>query len=78
MVGISREKLIKRLIDLRYERNDFVLERSKFRIKGDIIDVVPPYQDTAYRFSYFDDQLEKITEINSITGKKLEMLKELQ
>lgn len=75
--GYLRKNLIKRLIELRYERNDYVLERSKFRVKGDIIDVLPPYQETAYRFNYFDEDLEKITEINPLTGKKIKDIKRI-
>ncbi|WP_068267789.1 excinuclease ABC subunit UvrB [Caviibacter abscessus] len=76
-VGISRKKLIKRLIELRYNRNDMVLERASFRIKGDIIDLLPPYQDSAYRFTFFDEDLEYMYEINPLTGKKIKNLKRL-
>ena len=48
--GIDRNELIKRLISLRYERNDIGFERSKFRVKGDIIDLHPSYLDNGYRF----------------------------
>ena len=58
--GITRSKLIRSLLGLRYERNDMVVERGKFRVKGDIIDVYPIYQDTVYRFEFFDEDLEKI------------------
>lgn len=76
-VGISRKKLIKRLIELRYNRNDMVLERASFRIKGDIIDLLPPYQDSAYRFKFFDEDLEDMYEINHLTGKKIRNLKRI-
>lgn len=76
-VGISRKKLIKRLIELRYNRNDMVLERASFRIKGDIIDLLPPYQDSAYRFKFFDEELEDMYEINHLTGKKIRNLKRI-
>lgn len=76
-VGISRKELIKRLIELRYNRNDMVLERASFRIKGDTIDLLPPYQDTAYRFIFFDEDLENIYEINPLTGKKVKDVKRL-
>lgn len=76
-VGISRKKLIKRLIELRYNRNDMVLERASFRIKGDIIDLLPPYQDSAYRFKFFDEDLEDMYEINPLTGKKIRNLKRI-
>ncbi|WP_067142018.1 excinuclease ABC subunit UvrB [Oceanivirga salmonicida] len=76
-IGFSRKDLIKKLIDMRYERNDIILERGKFRIKGDIIDIRPPYQDTAYRFKYFDEDLEEIVEINTITSNKIKTVKRM-
>lgn len=76
-IGIDRKILINRLIDLRYERNDVVLERGKFRVKGDIIDVLPPYQETAYRFKYFDNDLEDIVEIHPLSYKKINKIKRI-
>lgn len=75
--GIERDELIKRLISLRYERNDISFERSKFRVKGDILDLYPSYQDTAYRFEFFGDDLESIFEIHPLTGQKNREVKRL-
>ena len=75
--GIERDELIKRLISLRYERNDISFERSKFRVKGDILDLYPSYQDTAYRFEFFGDDLENIFEIHPLTGQKIREVKRL-
>ena len=75
--GIERDELIKRLISLRYERNDISFERSKFRVKGDILDLYPSYQDTAYRFEFFGDDLENIFEIHPLTGQKIREIKRL-
>ncbi|MGL4687265.1 MAG: excinuclease ABC subunit UvrB [Fusobacteriaceae bacterium] len=69
--GIERKKLIQKLIALRYERNDINFERGKFRIKGDVIDIYPSYMETGYRLEYFDEELEHISEINTLTGQKL-------
>jgi len=69
--GFERNELIKRLISLRYERNDIAFERGKFRVKGDILDLHPSYQDTGYRFEFFGDDLESISEINTLTGQKI-------
>ncbi|MGL5578898.1 MAG: DEAD/DEAH box helicase family protein, partial [Fusobacteriaceae bacterium] len=69
--GIERKKLIEKLIALRYERNDVSFERGKFRIKGDVIDVYPSYMETGYRIEFFGDELEAISEINSLTGQKI-------
>lgn len=71
MIGFNRKDLIKKLIELRYERNDIDFSRGNFRIKGDIIDIRPPYQETAYRFKYWDEDLEDIVEIDPLTSNKL-------
>lgn len=69
--GIDRMEMMRKLISIRYERNDIEFERGKFRVKGDIIDIFPSYMETAYRFEYFGDDLEEISEINPLTGQKL-------
>ena len=75
--GFERNELIKRLISLRYERNDIAFERGKFRVKGDILDLHPSYQDTGYRFEFFGDDLESISEINTRTGQKIRNIKRI-
>ena len=75
--GFERNELIKRLISLRYERNDIAFERGKFRVKGDILDLHPSYQDTGYRFEFFGDDLESISEINTLTGQKIRNIKRI-
>lgn len=69
--GIDRKELIERLISIRYERNDIAFERGKFRIKGDVIDIYPSYMETGYRLEYWVDDLEEISEINTLTGQKI-------
>ena len=69
--GIPRKELIERLVAIRYERNDVAFERGKFRIKGDVIDVYPSYMETGYRFEFWDEDLESISEINTLTGQKI-------
>lgn len=69
--GIERGKFIEKLISMRYERNDISFERGKFRIKGDVIDIYPSYMETGYRLEFFDDDLENISEINTLTGQKI-------
>ena len=69
--GIDRKALIERLISIRYERNDIAFERGKFRIKGDVIDIYPSYMETGYRLEYWGDDLEEISEINTLTGQKI-------
>ena len=69
--GIGRKELIQRLISIRYERNDMAFERGKFRIKGDVIDIDPSYMETGYRLEFWDEDLEEISEINTLTGQKI-------
>lgn len=69
--GIYRKELIERLVSIRYERNDIAFERGKFRIKGDVIDIYPSYMETGYRLEYWGDDLEEISEINTLTGQKI-------
>ncbi len=72
---IPMEKAIRRLVDMHYVRNDLSLERGRFRVRGDTLDVYPVYEeDRAIRIIFFDDQIEAIEEIDPLTGKKLRNL----
>ena len=73
----TREKLIKALLNLRYERNDMVIERGKFRVKGDGIDIYPIYQDVIYRIEFFDEVIDSISELHTLTLKKIRDIKRL-
>ena len=76
-VGFDRNDLILRLVDLRYERNDYAFERGKFRVNGDVVDLYPTYQDTGYRFEFFGGDLEDISEINTLTGQKIRKIQRI-
>ena len=66
----TRKYLLERLIKMQYERNDYELKRGTFRIKGDIIDIVPTGEkDEAIRLEFFDDEIENIKIIDTLTGK---------
>lgn len=69
--GYSRKKLISKLIELRYERNDIAFERGKFRVKGEVVDIYPSYMENGYRIEFWGDDIEEISEINILTGKKI-------
>lgn len=69
--GIDRKKFLEKLVALRYERNDIAFERGKFRIKGDVVDIYPSYMETGYRLEFWGDDLDSISEINTLTGKKV-------
>ncbi len=66
---MERDYLIKRLVEIQYERNDLDFSRNKFRVKGDVVDIFPVYSgDTAIRIEFFGDEVDKISEINPTTG----------
>jgi excinuclease ABC subunit B len=68
--NIRRNTLLRRLVDIHYQRNDIDLAPGKFRVRGDTLDVVPAYQDRyGYRISMFGDEIEKIVEMNMISGE---------
>ena len=68
---IRRQQILRHLIDIYYERNDTVLERSKFRVRGDVLEVQPADSDFAYRISLWGDEVERISEIDTLTGEIL-------
>lgn len=66
----SREKVIRELISIRYVRNDFELTRGTFRVRGDTLDIFPPWsEDLLTRVSFFGDEIEKISEVHHVSGK---------
>ncbi len=65
-----REQLIDELVKIRYERNDIAFERNKFRVRGDVVEIFPAMSsDTAVRVEYFGDEIDRISEINVVTGE---------
>jgi len=71
---IDRNKLFNSLVEMQYERNNYELSNGNFRIKGDIIDIHPAYDDTGIRIHTFGDEVEKIEIINHVTGNVIEKL----
>ena len=66
----DRDELIAKLVDIQYERNDVSFVRNKFRVKGDTVEIFPVYSsDTAYRIEFFGDEIDRISEINPLTGE---------
>ena len=65
-----RDELIKELVKIRYERNDIAFERNRFRVRGDVVEIFPARSgDTAVRVEYFGDEVDRISEINVVTGE---------
>lgn len=71
---LSREELVKKLVDIQYERNNTVLERGKFRVRGDIVEVLPAYKETAFRIEFFGDEVTRISETHPVSGDILNNL----
>jgi excinuclease ABC subunit B len=65
----DRDLMLRKLIDSQYVRNDAVLGRGRFRVKGDVVEVQPANQETAYRISFFGDEVEQISHFDPITGE---------
>jgi excinuclease ABC subunit B len=68
---IRRDKLLRDLVRIQYSRNDMVLKRSTFRVRGDTLEIIPGYSETAYRIAMFGDEIERITEFDPFTGELL-------
>jgi excinuclease ABC subunit B len=68
----TRNEILKRLVDIQYSRNDINFTRNTFRVRGDVIEVMPAYEfEKAYRIELFGDEIERIGEINALTGEIL-------
>ncbi|MCD6599533.1 MAG: excinuclease ABC subunit UvrB [Dehalococcoidia bacterium] len=67
----ERNDLIRRFVDMRYERNDFELGRGKFRIRGDTVEIQPAYKETAIRIEFWGDEVDRIVDIDTLTGEIL-------
>ncbi len=68
---MRRDKVLRRLVDIYYERNDMTLTRSRFRVRGDTLEVMPAYGELAYRIEFWGDEIERITEVDPLTGEVL-------
>ena len=72
---MSRDDLIRKLISISYDRNDFSLERDKFRVQGDTVDLITAnMRDKALRIEFFGDEIDRLSEINTVTGEVLRVL----
>ena len=72
---IKIEEMLKRLVAIRYERNDIAFERNMFRVRGDTVEVWPAYwKDTAIRVEFFGDEIDRISEVNVVTGTPIRRL----
>lgn len=75
---IPREDILKRLVEIQYERNDIDFHRGTFRVRGDIVEIFPPYEDElAIRVEFFGDTIEAISQIDPLRGKKIGSLNQI-
>ena len=66
-----RDTVLRHLVDIQYQRNDLDLRRGAFRVRGDTLEIVPAYAETAYRMEFWGDEIERISEIDPLTGEVL-------
>ncbi len=75
---IPRDELLRRLVEIRYERNDIAFERNMFRVRGDTVEIFPAYwKDSALRVEFFGDEIDRISEINVVTGTPIRVLQNI-
>ena len=73
---IDRNKVLEKLVDMLYERNELDFKRGTFRVKGDVLEIIPANQNTqGYRIEFFDEEIDRISEIDTLTGKVINNLK---
>src|SRR5881296_2728217 len=68
---IKRDEVLRRLVEMQFSRHDFALERGFFRVRGDVVEVFPTYEDYAIRIEFFGDEIDCISQIDPFTGRKL-------
>jgi excinuclease ABC subunit B len=74
-MDIPRDEMLRRLVEIQYERNDIDFHRGTFRVRGDVVEIFPPYEEErAVRVEFFGDQIESITAVDPLRGKKLQAL----
>ena len=74
---VDQRELLRRLVDLQYERNDMNLVRGKFRVRGDVLEVHPAYDETAVRIELFGDEVEAISVVDPLTGERVASLDDI-
>ena len=73
-LGLSRDQLLSRLVDLQYTRNDVAFERGHFRVRGDTVEVRPAGREDGLRIEFFGEEIEKLTRFEPLTGKRIDSL----
>jgi excinuclease ABC subunit B len=76
-MGIDRDVMLRKLVDIQYSRNDSFLGRGRFRVRGDVVEIQPAHMESAYRISLFGDEVEQITHFDPLTGEVYDRLQHL-
>ncbi len=74
---IDRDEVLAKLIDIQYERNDYEFTRGKIRVRGDVVEIVPAYRQDAIRIEFLDDEIERIFQIEPISGEKIQEMEQV-
>ncbi|GII21669.1 UvrABC system protein B [Planosporangium mesophilum] len=74
---IERDKLLRRLVDVQYQRNDLAFNRGTFRVRGDTLEIIPAYEELAIRIEFFGDEIERLSYLHPLTGDELRQTDEL-
>jgi excinuclease ABC subunit B len=74
---IERDKLLRRLVDVQYARNDIAFNRGTFRVRGDTLEIIPAYEELAIRIEFFGDEIERLSYLHPLTGDELRQADEL-
>ena len=74
---IDRDEMLLKFVDIQYDRNDVSFERGKFRVRGDVVELWPAYEEIGYRIELFGDEVERLATIDPLTGNVLETHQEM-
>ncbi len=75
--SVERNKLLRKLVDIQYDRNDIQFVRGTLRVRGDVVEVFPAYEEVAYRIELFGDEVDRISIVNPTTGSTVQEVKEI-
>ncbi|HEY3968551.1 MAG TPA: excinuclease ABC subunit UvrB [Planctomycetaceae bacterium] len=75
--SLDRDEMLRKLINIQYDRNDFEFTRGKFRVRGDVVECWPAYEEFAYRIEMWGDEIESLAEINPVSGAEIRRLDEI-
>jgi excinuclease ABC subunit B len=75
--SLDRDEMLRKLIDIQYDRNDVEFTRGKFRVRGDVVECWPAYEEFAYRIEMWGDEIESLAEINPVSGAEIRRLDEI-